>query len=327
MSETGVPDISAIICTYNREEMLRKNLESMAGQTLLKNRFEVLVVDDGSTDGTKQVADSFYGRMNVRYLYQRNAGPASARNHGIFAAQGKVVFFFDDDDIAYPTLLEEILKTHENYPGENYAVLNYTGWAPGLEITPLMHYVTEVGCFLFSYPSIKHGMILDYKYFWGGRISCKRSLLLKNGVFSSAFKEPGLEDIELGYRLSQKAGLKIVYNEKAVSNMARGLTFDDFCRRLFVQGRTAYIFGRLYRDKEVQIYCEIRDAEGRWSKIAKIFNEKIKSARELDNYCTLRISAGLGLDIVTTRLLHDTYQWVFRACKLKGIIEAKGTKS
>jgi len=134
--------------------LLNKTLESLISQTLNKGNYEIIIIDDGSSDSTRQTVDSFAGRLPIKYFYQKNAGLAAAKNHGIYASQGEILFFLDDDDIATPTLLEEHIKTHQMYSQEHYAVLNYTTWAPNLLITPLMHYITKVGCFLFSYPNL-----------------------------------------------------------------------------------------------------------------------------------------------------------------------------
>src|SRR5205823_7235479 len=105
------------------------------------------------------------------------------KNVGVVAANSPVTLFFDDDDIADENLLAEHLKTHERYPLENVAVLGYTGWSPAIELTPVMRFVTDVGHYLFSYSHLTDGQRLDFTYFWGGRSSCKTSLLTSTGVF------------------------------------------------------------------------------------------------------------------------------------------------
>lgn len=316
------PSLSVIVCTYNRAELLRMTLDSLAGQTLDRSRYEVIVIDDGSQDETRQCVESFSERLHIKYFFQKNAGLASAKNHGIFASRGEILFFMDDDDIAAPTLLEEHLKTHESYPDSNYAVLNYTTWEPGLPVTPLMHFVAEVGCFLFYYPYIKHGDILDYTYFWGGRSSCKRAFLIEHGVFNAVFRF-GCEDIELGYRLS-KHGLKVVYNRKAVSYMTRPIGFDDFCSRLVKQGRSQYVFSSLHDDPVVRRLTEVLGWEGSWDRIRKIYEAKRNSARGLDRIADAKLQLNLGLDDETRKLLYRAYWWVFRASRLKGISEMAG---
>ncbi len=315
--------LSVIICTYNRAELLEKVLESLKSQTLSKNLFEIIVID-GSSDNTKDTVKSFQSALPVHYFFQNDAGLAAARNHGIYASQGEILLFLDDDDIATPTLLEEHIKTHRKYPGNNYAVLHYTTWAPNLLVTPLMHFITEVGCFLFSYPQFNHGDILDYTYFWGGRSSCKRSFLIEYGVFNPLFRF-GYEDIELGYRLAPH-GLKVVYNSKAVAKMIRPVSFDDFCRRLIKQGKSQYVFSTLHCDQgnhEVYIWAEIVGVEDKWNAIKDVYQAKIKSAKALDKVADMKLKYAMDMDETTKGLLHKAYWWAFKACKIKGIIEAK----
>ena len=313
--------MNVVICTYNRAAYLARTLLSLEAQTLDRRDFEVVVIDDGSSDTTRAVAESFRERLPLRYFFQKNAGLASAKNHGIYVSRGWILFFMDDDDIAMPTLLEEHLETHQHYPEENYSVLNYTTWADDIPLLPLMHFVTEIGCFMFSYPHIKHGQILDYTYFWGGRSSCKRSFLIEHGVFDSVFRF-GCEDIELGFRLSPY-GLKVVYNTRAVSKMIRVVTFDDFCKRLMKQGRSQYVFSQLHDDPRVHQWAEIPGSEAAWAAIRPVFDAKLASARSLDEIAAKRLELKLDLDQLTRRLLYEAYWWAFRACKIKGIAEAR----
>lgn len=308
-----------VICTYNRAGFLKQVLESLTKQTLAKDKFEVVIINDGSSDNTHEIALSFSDALPLKYFYQNNAGLASAKNHGIYASQGDILLFLDDDDITTPTLLEEHVKTHQEYPHQNYAMLHYTAWADDLSVTPLMHFVTDVGCFLFSYPYIKHGDILDYTYFWGGRSSCKRSFLIKHGVFNPVFRF-GCEDIELGYRLSLH-GLRVVYNSRAVAMMIRPVAFDDFCKRLIKQGRSQYIFSTLHNDKDVHKWAEVIGAWHKWGNIKNIFEAKVRSSIKLDEIANLKLSHKLEVDDLTKRLLYNSYWWVFKACKIKGITE------
>ncbi len=313
--------LSVIICTYNRASLLKLVLESLTNQTLSRDRYEIIIINDGSADNTGEIVKTYQKTLPLKYFYQKNAGLASAKNHGLYAAQGKALLFLDDDDIATPTLLEEHFRTHLEYPEDYYSVLNYTTLAPTLSVTPLMHFVTEVAFFLFSYPNIKHGDILDYTYFWGGRSSCKRSFLIEHGVFNPVFRF-GCEDIELGYRLSHH-GLKVVYNSKAVSMMTRLVAFDDFCQRLIKQGRSQYIFSTLHNNPDVQKYTEVIGAEENWDNIKPVYEAKIRSAKELDKVANMKLRYGFELDDLMKGLLHKAYLWAFKACKIKGIIEAK----
>ncbi|MBI5099768.1 MAG: glycosyltransferase family 2 protein [Nitrospirae bacterium] len=319
--KTTLP-LSVIICTFNRADYLKQVFQSLISQTLMREKYEIVVIDDGSSDNTKEVVASYIKAIPIKYFYQNNAGLASAKNHGVYASCGEILLFLDDDDIADPNLFGEHLKTHGNYPEKFYAVLGYTDWALHLNVTPLMRYVTEVGCFMFAYPYIKNGDILDYPFFWGGRSSCKRTFLIEHGVFTPVFRF-GCEDIELGYRLS-KHNLKVIYNNEAISYMIRPVGFDDFCKRLIKQGRSQYRFSRMYtEEEEVQKWCEMPGHEKAWEETKPIFDAKRRSALALEEIAQMKLDMGLGLDKQTETLLHQAYRWVFKACKIKGIVEAK----
>lgn len=100
------PKVSIIIPTYNRARLLRDALESVRQQSSLPT--EVIVVDDGSTDDTRNVLSE--SDIKVNYIFQKNSGPATARNAGILAARGNVLAFLDDDDILLPNALEILVE-------------------------------------------------------------------------------------------------------------------------------------------------------------------------------------------------------------------------
>lgn len=101
-----MPNVSVCIPTYNREHLLKETLESVFAQTY--KDFEVVIVDDGSTDGTKQMLEQ--NHFNVRYHWQKNAGDASARNKLIELAEGKYISFLDSDDLLFPDALEKMVR-------------------------------------------------------------------------------------------------------------------------------------------------------------------------------------------------------------------------
>src|ERR1700722_11062092 len=90
--------VSCVIPVFNGERFLAEAIESVLAQSYETS--EIIVVDDGSTDGTKTVAARFDQR--VAYVEQSNAGPASARNHGIQRASGDFIAFLDSDDLWHP---------------------------------------------------------------------------------------------------------------------------------------------------------------------------------------------------------------------------------
>jgi glycosyltransferase involved in cell wall biosynthesis len=94
------PSVSVIITTYNRREFVKEAIESVLKQDFLD--YEIIVVDDGSTDGTKEVLQKY---NNVHFFYQENQGVSRARNQGLKLAQGEFISFLDSDDLWLPNKL------------------------------------------------------------------------------------------------------------------------------------------------------------------------------------------------------------------------------
>lgn len=106
--------ISVVIPTYNRAKCISKTIDSVLAQTY-KN-YEVIVIDDGSTDNTRQVLEPYMSR--IRYIYQENAGCASARNTGIRASCGQWIAFLDSDDRWHTEYLERQMNCLAHLPVE-----------------------------------------------------------------------------------------------------------------------------------------------------------------------------------------------------------------
>jgi hypothetical protein len=256
--------------------------------------------------------------VNLGYFRIRNSGIAAAKNVGIFTSTGSILVFFDDDDVADRHLLKEHLRTHQLNPQENVAVLGYTVWNPDLTVTPLMKYVTDIGQILFAYRDLRDSQTLGFTYFWGGRSSCKRSLLVNNGIFNQQFTF-GSEDVELGYRLS-KLGLSVIFNRKAKSYMNRSINYEEFCRRRERQGRSEYWFAQLHPDPVVQDYCQTPSASEKWRDAKPELEDKVQ--RVLDIEALLKGYDERYREGAMVQELRDLYQWTFDAFRIKGFVEA-----
>lgn len=111
--------ISAIICTYNREKYLPKAIQSLVDQTIDPSQYEIIIVDNNSTDRTKEIiTEQFSQIFNLRYLYEPIQGLSQARNTGWQNAKGEFVAYLDDDAIASSDWLEKILEAfnHSTFP-------------------------------------------------------------------------------------------------------------------------------------------------------------------------------------------------------------------
>lgn len=113
------PEISLVICTYNRCRYLPEALQSIRLQTLAPTRFEVIVVDNNSTDDTAAIAHQFikdHPALNIRYCLETNKGLSFARNRGIAEARSPIINYVDDDAILSTHYLEEMLSFFTNNP-------------------------------------------------------------------------------------------------------------------------------------------------------------------------------------------------------------------
>jgi len=136
-------DASVVIPTYNRAETLKLTLSSLTRQSYPRDRFEVLVVDDRSSDHTPKVVASFCGSVRIRYFYQRDEGYrlSRARNIGIENAHGEVVIFLDSDIMVSPDYVAEHIVSHfaSDVPT---VVVGYTyGFGLGVEKDTLLRLI------------------------------------------------------------------------------------------------------------------------------------------------------------------------------------------
>lgn len=245
--------LSVIIPTHNRAKILNDCLKAIFRQSLPKKNYEVIVVDDGSRDDTREVAKRFKKKYeNFRYIYQKRQGQGIARNKGVEKATGDVIVFIGDDIIATRDFLSEHMRYHLRHHKENQAVLGFTTWHPKLKITPFMEWLTNGSSILgkfgghqFAYEKLKGGKEADYNFFYTSNISLKYDLIDKF-PFDPSFSGYGWEDIELGYRLHRRVGLKIYYNPKAVGYHLHMMEESSLKERMKKIGESAKVIHKKY---------------------------------------------------------------------------------
>jgi glycosyltransferase involved in cell wall biosynthesis len=108
--------ISVVIPTYNCKNLLALTLDSLCRQTLDKSLFEVIIVDDGSTDGTEKLVKKYVDQVSIKYFSQEDAGfrAAKARNIGIKNSKNEIILFFDSGMVASTRMLDLHRKMHSN---------------------------------------------------------------------------------------------------------------------------------------------------------------------------------------------------------------------
>lgn len=234
--------LSVVIPTHNRLSTLERCLAALEQQTLPRSQYEIIVVDDHSTDQTPVVMNQ---RPGIRFFRQpRNAGPSAARNVGIQAAQGDWIVLLGDDIVATPTLLEQHLQVHQEAPGEHIAVLGYTPWGEDEEITPLMRYLMSGGTFQqFRYYDIHDPNNVSYEFFYTSNISVSRQFLLRYGLFDEEFPYAYGEDTELAYRLSRH-GLRIIFRRELLARHYHPTSYVSVRRRAILSSQITLLMAR-----------------------------------------------------------------------------------
>ncbi|PIQ77505.1 hypothetical protein COV82_04155 [Candidatus Peregrinibacteria bacterium CG11_big_fil_rev_8_21_14_0_20_46_8] len=239
---------SIIIPTYNRLEKLKQCLKALEAQEFDARRFEIIVVNDGSTDETQKYLEWYASRSKIRtqILEQKNQGQGVARNRGVEVAQGELILLIGDDIVATPTLLKEHSRVHDFHPEEAAGVLGFITWHPKLPVSSLMRFMERGGAILgrfgghqFAYDLLEGKRMADFRFFYTSNLSLKRSLLQKH-KFDPWFAGYGWEDIELGYRLQRDAELKLYYEPAAVAYHDHHMSLHDFERRMYNIGQSSH---------------------------------------------------------------------------------------
>lgn len=249
-------ELSVLIPTYNRKEILLKTLAAYQEQSARQEILEILVLDDESTDGTPEAVSEFSAGSDlpVRYLRLTHGGQAAVRNCGIREAKGKLILFGDDDIIPGPNLVAEHLAWHKKYPQPFVGILGLVEWAPEVNPTPFMQWLGKEG--FFQYARLKAGEEAGFGCFYSCNLSLKTHFVRENGIFDEDFKSYGFEDTELGYRLEKK-GFRLLYNPDAVGYHHKVVSFADARRR----AKTVAAARRLFEKKPAGQY--LAELQGR----------------------------------------------------------------
>jgi glycosyltransferase involved in cell wall biosynthesis len=216
---TGL-QISAIICTHNRSDLLRPAVESLYIQSLARDRYEVIVVDNASTDETAALVESLrHVYQSLRYVREPRLGLVHARNTGALAATGDLVAYIDDDARADGSLLECLVHTFETVHPSPAAVggrvfLDWGGGAPSW----------VASAFWSLYSHVDHGgeghPLRDDEYLVGANLALRRAVLLDAGGFAGELVRGRIrylagEDTEIVKRL-KATGHTVYYAPEAV---------------------------------------------------------------------------------------------------------------
>lgn len=233
-------EITVVVPTLNRKEKLKDCLESLLKQDYPRYLYEVIVVDDGSSDGTAEmIKELSLSKHNIRYLYQPNKGPAAARNLGIRQSRADIVAFSDNDCVLSPSWIKDMLEAHNAYP-EAAAI----GGVTKVNFANIKSAVSQ---------SLSDGAIetdisgtREVIFFPTCNVSFKRKYIA-NEAFNELFPYPAGEDLEFFWRIFKK-GRRFIYKQDIEVFHNCHPDLSSFLRQAYLYGRGNYLAQHIHKD-------------------------------------------------------------------------------
>jgi glycosyltransferase involved in cell wall biosynthesis len=251
-SEMQPLDLTVVICTHNRADYLTKAIHSLVNQEAIKHEFEILVVDNASTDATVEVVKQFSGLDNIRYLYEPKLGLCNARNAGWRNANGKYVAYLDDDAIASPGWVTAIRRAF--LVSENTGIIGgrvqpiWEGERPGWLSDAL-----TLGLTVIDWSKTAH-VISDITQEWlvGANMAIPRDVLAEVGGFHPRLDRVGKNLLSGGDVFLQKQIIARGYGclyvpDMAVHHLVPESRLDQnwFRRRYYWQGISDFVMRKI----------------------------------------------------------------------------------
>lgn len=259
------PIVSVVIPTYQRCASVRRALRALETQTLPAATYEVIVVVDGSTDGTAEMLEAERPQFILRAQHVPNRGRASACNTGIRMARAGIVILLDDDMEAEPQLLQAHLHAHQAA-----SPLGVIGAAPivmDAKVSPTQRYLaTKFNEHLERLSS--PGYELKLRDVYSGNFSIRRQVLLDIGGFDEQFRLYGNEDLELAVRL-QEAAVRLVFQPDARARQYSVKDFRGVARDHIAKGKTSVQLAAKHPHARSELRLAQKAAGPRWWHVAR----------------------------------------------------------
>lgn len=238
---TTLPTFSVIVPTYNRPLQLWRCLQALSESKYPLDRFEVVVVDDGSTMPLWPVIAEFQAKLNIQFVTQLNRGPAAARNTGARLANGRFLAFTDDDCVPHPVWLRQLALFLDDHPEK--MVGGYT--KNGLPHNSFALASQLLIDFLYVYYNRTESRA---RFFTSNNFALAASQYWRVGGFDETLPLAAGEDREFCDRWLQQ-GLGMVYLPQAVVEHEHHMRPFSFWRQHFNYGRGAWLFHNARRQR------------------------------------------------------------------------------
>jgi GT2 family glycosyltransferase len=245
--EQSCPFMSVVIPTHERARQLSLCLRALAVQDYPRDRFEVLVVDDGSATSPEAEVAAFQGQLNVRLLKQSHSGPAAARNYGASHAQGSFLAFTDDDCAPAPGWLRTLATTFISCSDCTLGGRTINE-LPNNPYSTASQLITE---YLYAHWNADPTRAT---FFASYNLALPKKCFHAVGEFDAGWTRPAGEDRDLCDRLIAR-GYRLMYVPDALVRHAHPLTFRTFWRQHFNYGRGAYRLHQLRSRLDARSIC------------------------------------------------------------------------
>jgi glycosyltransferase involved in cell wall biosynthesis len=284
-------DVSVVVPTYNKLPLVLQTLDGLERQEVPPDSFEVVVVDDASSDGTSEALQNLKRPYGLNVLrHERNRGRAVARNSAIRAAKGRIVVFLDDDMETSPRFLTSHIAAHRQ--NHKLVVIGNVKTHPRANGSAVSRYLDTRGA-----QKIRTRSDLPFRYFSTNNSSVAKEHLEAVGLFDEEFSTYGFEDVEIAARLSRDRGLRFVFSEEASTLHLHKHTLEDFLRKKVLAG-------------ESSLKLLLRKHPDLWSQVGLETFEDLKVFREpaglsIKKACFKMLNA-IAFHNVAERLVRDT---------------------
>jgi glycosyltransferase involved in cell wall biosynthesis len=257
------PRVSVVMPTHNRKEALLPTLDALAAVDYPAGQWEVVLVDDGSTDGTEAAVRAWLQAHDVplRYLRQEQGGPASARNRGAAAATGEVLVFLDDDITVAPSFLHDHVTALAAHPGSWIA--GRITHSEALRKTPFGEYRYQV--WERFHQQHAGDRITETEGGSAANLSLPAADFRRLHGFDESFSSPSSEDWDLGLR-ARASGVRVLYHPQLTTvHNDWAVDLPRFCERQRTYSVADVLLWRKYGDGSPRLTVIHRNGPVRWS--------------------------------------------------------------
>lgn len=237
----ATPELTVSICSFNRRDVLAECLEAFCRQEIEPGRFEIVLVDDGSSDGTADMLEGLEFPVPCTVVSRENGGLSAARNSGLEVSRGEFVLFVNDDTIAHPRLVAEHIDAHRalrRVGRDRFAVLG-TFEQPVEQFPTALAQALGRSNAVFDYASMQTGQAYEPWKFWTCNVSVRLDMVRAVGGFDESFRHYGCEDTDLAFRLA-KLGMQVLFHDAARATHRHDMDFEYLSRRARTTAR-AYV--------------------------------------------------------------------------------------